>query len=518
MEYRMNTWKVASRLYLIVALCVAVMLMLAAASWLVSTRLGELQDEGVEKARHAAEMRQASSLGAQLYRVVADTYINREFDAVQKRWKEVSDRADQALGRAHELAGSDGTRQSVAAARAAMSEIQKLYVESYLPLARRDAPREEIGPVDDRVDKLIDSYEENLLRLADTLAADADRADKDYDRTVGQTRLMTLLLVFGGGLVLTLAALAVSRSVTRQLGMEPQEAMDLARRIAEGDLSHVDAAASARSDSLAGALTAMVGKLEQLVLQVRAGAEGVASASTQISQGSLDLSTRTEHQASALQQTAATMEELGTAVRQSADSAAHADQLAQGASGVAAEGGEVVREVVQTMAGITESSMRIAEIISVIDGIAFQTNILALNAAVEAARAGEQGRGFAVVASEVRSLAQRSAAAAREIKSLIGASVERVQAGRDLVDKAGAKMEEIVVSIRKVSGIVGEISHATEQQSQGVRQVGQAVTQMDGATQQNAALVEESTAAAESLKQQAAELVQAFSAFRLSRA
>jgi methyl-accepting chemotaxis protein-1 (serine sensor receptor) len=242
----------------------------------------------------------------------------------------------------------------------------------------------------------------------------------------------------------------------------------------------------------------------------------VASASSQIATGNSDLSMRTEQQASALQETAASMEQLGTAVRHNADNASQANQLARGASEVAQRGGDVVGEVVETMRGINESSRRIGDIIGVIDGIAFQTNILALNAAVEAARAGEQGRGFAVVAGEVRNLAQRSAEAAREIKQLIAASVERVERGTAQVDRAGATMKEIVGAVGRVTDIMGEISSASAQQSAGVAQVGNAVGQMDTATQQNAALVEQSAAAAESLRGQARELVEAVAVFRLA--
>jgi methyl-accepting chemotaxis protein len=262
-------------------------------------------------------------------------------------------------------------------------------------------------------------------------------------------------------------------------------------------------------------LAEMQRSLAASVSQVRQGAESVATASAQIANGNQDLSGRTEQQASALQQTAATMEELGTTVRHNADNARQANQLAQGASSVALQGGQVVGQVVDTMRGINDSSKRISDIIAVIDSIAFQTNILALNAAVEAARAGEQGRGFAVVASEVRSLAQRSAEAAREIKTLIGTSVQRVEAGTQLVDRAGKTMEEIVAAIRRVSDVVSEISAASGEQSNGIGEVSEAVSSMDQATQQNAALVEQSAAAAESLRQQAQQLLQAVAVFRV---
>ncbi len=304
--------------------------------------------------------------------------------------------------------------------------------------------------------------------------------------------------------------------VMRRLGGEPEELKRVADAVSAGDLTLRVPIRAGDTDSVMASLARMAEQLAHTVKAVRQNAESVATASAQIAQGNQDLSGRTEQQASALQQTAASMEQLGTTVRQNADNARQASQLAVNSSTVAAQGGETVQAVVATMREINDSSRKIADIIGVIDGIAFQTNILALNAAVEAARAGEQGRGFAVVASEVRSLAQRSAAAAREIKDLIGASVERVEKGSQLVDQAGATMQEIVASIRRVTDIVGEISAASTEQSQGVAQVGQAVTQMDQATQQNAALVEQSAASAESLKQQSQQLVQAVAVFRLA--
>jgi methyl-accepting chemotaxis protein len=315
--------------------------------------------------------------------------------------------------------------------------------------------------------------------------------------------------------LLLLANLWISRSLLRQLGGEPDVAADITQRIAAGDLTVDIALKEHDRSSLLHAIKTMRDSLSGIVGQVRSGSEGVATASAQIASGNNDLSQRTEQQASALQQTAASMEELGSTVQQNSDSAKQANQLAQTASAVAIQGGEVVAQVVETMKGINESSKKISDIISVIDGIAFQTNILALNAAVEAARAGEQGRGFAVVASEVRSLAGRSAEAAREIKSLISASVERVEHGTTLVDQAGTTMTEVVGSIRRVTDMMGEISAASAEQSQGVAQIGEAITQMDTVTQQNAALVEEMAAAASSLQTQAQELVGTVSIFTL---
>ncbi|BDT69254.1 hypothetical protein os1_34440 [Comamonadaceae bacterium OS-1] len=309
---------------------------------------------------------------------------------------------------------------------------------------------------------------------------------------------------------------AITRSLTRALGAEPGQVNIAVQRVADSDLAMPIGLRDNDNTSTMAAVKRMQESLSRTVGSVRSNAEGVASASAQIAQGNHDLSARTEQQASALEQTAASMEELSSTVKQNADNARQANQLAQNAANVATQGGAVVGQVVETMKGINESSRKIADIISVIDGIAFQTNILALNAAVEAARAGEQGRGFAVVASEVRGLAGRSAEAAKEIKTLITASVERVAQGTALVDQAGTTMTEVVNSIRRVTDIMGEISAASSEQSAGVAQIGEAIVQMDQATQQNAALVEEMAAAASSLKSQADDLVGTVAAFKLS--
>ncbi len=310
-------------------------------------------------------------------------------------------------------------------------------------------------------------------------------------------------------------AMRISQTIVGPL----KQASAATEQIASGDLSvAIPPGGKDEVGVMLTSLALMQSNLAKLVANVRQGSEGVATASSEIAQGNNDLSARTEQQASALEETAASMEELGSTVKQNADSARQANQLAMSASTVAVRGGEVVGQVVETMKGINEASRKISDIISVIDGIAFQTNILALNAAVEAARAGEQGRGFAVVASEVRSLAGRSAEAAKEIKQLIGTSVERVEQGSTLVDQAGSTMTEVVDSIKRVTDIMGEISAASNEQSAGVSQVGEAVTQMDQATQQNAALVEQMAAAASSLKSQAQELVQVVSVFNVGGA
>jgi len=326
-----------------------------------------------------------------------------------------------------------------------------------------------------------------------------------------------LMLALAGLAILLACAIAlwVTRSITRPL----IEAVGVAQKVAAGDLtSVVEVKSKDETGMLLQALKEMNESLVKIVGEVRSGSEAIGSGTKQIATGNADLSQRTEEQASSLEETASSMEELTSTVKQNAENAKQANQLALGASTVAVKGGQVVGEVVTTMSSINESSKKIVDIIGVIDGIAFQTNILALNAAVEAARAGEQGRGFAVVASEVRNLAQRSAAAAKEIKALIGDSVDKVGAGTKLVDEAGKTMEEIVTSVKRVTDIMSEITAASQEQSAGIEQINQAITQMDEVTQQNAALVEEAAAAAESLEEQAQNLDTAVAVFKLSNA
>lgn len=353
---------------------------------------------------------------------------------------------------------------------------------------------------------------EELSALKDKLnSSTAEDAQKSFQNA------RTLMLLLGGAALAigVLAAVVITRGLLKQLGGEPDYAADIANQIAAGDLTtHIHLESGDTTSSLV-AMKAMRDSLVMIVGQVRQGTDTIAHASKEIAQGNLDLSTRTELQSSSLEKTSSSMAHLTLTVRKNADNARLANQLAGSASSVASRGGAVVAEVVQTMKGINESSKRISDIISVIDGISFQTNILALNAAVEAARAGEQGRGFAVVASEVRSLAGRSAQAAKEIKSLINASVERVERGSQLVDQAGATMNEVVESIQRVTLIVSEISEASADQSDGIEQVNHSIVEMDSVTQQNAALVEQATAAAQSLEEQARELAHVVSIFKL---
>ncbi len=369
-----------------------------------------------------------------------------------------------------------------------------------------------IAAYDEKIVPLIARYKGSLddfMRHQDAAFESRSKAALESDRaamTVMGSALAAVLLLA------ILLAVVITRSVTRPVN----DANRMIERIADGDLSHE--IATDRRDELGMMIAAMARMQEQLtgtVSGIKQSADTISSASGQIATGNADLSQRTEEQASSLEETASSMEELTSTVKQNAENAKQANQLAASASEVAVKGGSVVGQVVTTMSSINESSKKIADIISVIDGIAFQTNILALNAAVEAARAGEQGRGFAVVATEVRTLAQRSAAAAKEIKELISDSVEKVGNGTKLVDEAGKTMEEIVSSVKRVTDIMAEITAASQEQSGGIEQVNMAITQMDQVTQQNAALVEEAAAAAESMQEQAQSLAQAISVFKL---
>ncbi len=406
-------------------------------------------------------------------------------------------------------------------ARTAASEIEnveKLYGPVALSIVQMAAKGQtaeataklnaECVPLLVRMEKVLTEYVEISKAGADASLA-ASAGDYRFQRNS--------LLALAAAALMAAAALGtlITRRLLNALGAEPDALNSAASRVADGDLSPIAGAAQAPQGSVMASMARMQGSLVQLIGRVRTSADSIATASSQIATGNQDLSGRTEQQASALEQTSAQMHQMTDTVRNSAASARQATQLANEASAVASQGGEMVGRVVQTMNEISDSSRKIADIIGVIDGIAFQTNILALNAAVEAARAGEQGRGFAVVAGEVRNLASRSAEAAREIKSLIGTSVDRVEAGSRLVTEAGSTMNDIVQQVRKVSDLIAEIDMATGEQSTGIEQVNQAVSSLDQGTQQNAALVEQSAAAAESLRQQASEMTRLVATFKL---
>ncbi|WP_318013846.1 methyl-accepting chemotaxis protein [Paucibacter sp. DJ2R-2] len=439
-----------------------------------------------------------------------------EMDLIQSSLKEVDklhgeiDRKQEFLTR---VVSSDDTRLLLKAAEEAEAAYRSNLDKVAAAIKGGDTDAARIALNEKSLRSAQSSYLAALSELVEREGRAMDAAKTQADYAYAESRSLLLFAALFAGVLAVVLAIWITRGLTRPAA----EAVAVAARIAGGDLTQD--ASSDRNDEMGKILNAMQvmqESLRALVGGVRSTSHSIATASAEIADGNLDLSQRTEQQASALEETAASMEQLGATVKQNADNAQHANKLAQGASEVAMKGGAVVREVVEMMRGINDSSKKIVDIISVIDGIAFQTNILALNAAVEAARAGEQGRGFAVVASEVRSLAQRSAAAAKEIKTLIGASVESVEQGASLADQAGATMVEIVTSTKRVSDIVGEISRASMEQSAGVVQVGEAVSQMDQATQQNAALVEESSAATESLKVQAQSLVKAVEVFKLS--
>ena len=510
----LSNLKVGTRLGLAFGLVLCITVVIAAIGvWRLhdlSRVTEQLTSTDNERLQAAVEWRQTIDLNwIRTRAALLDSDTNR-LAAWQAEMDKTSETTVAARKVVERLVQSDEGRKMLAD----IDKAREAYRTPRANILKRKAAGEDVSALlDSQLKPLADAYSQTILALE-------QRQRKLYedDRTEAATTAAQSRIILIAGTVVALligigAAILLSRSVTGPL----QLAVRRAGQIAEGDLTQpIESQGRDEAAELLNALRNMQNNLVRVVGGVRGNAENVASASAEIAQGNHDLSARTEQQASALQQTAASMEQLGSTVKLNADNAVQANQLALRASTVAAQGGEVVAEVVTTMKGINDSSKKNADIISVIDGIAFQTNILALNAAVEAARAGEQGRGFAVVAGEVRNLAQRSAEAAKEIKSLITASVERVEQGTLLVDKAGTTMTEVVGAIRRVTDIMGEISAASSEQSQGVSQVGEAVTQMDQVTQQNAALVEEMAAAAGSLSHQAQALVGAVAVFKLS--
>ena len=513
----MNQLKISTRLAMVVAILSA-MLVAGAVMGLYgitksTTALHSVyQDRTVPLVQLSAMMR----LTQRNQLLVATSLTNVEAPAIEKYMAELEGNAAEITKILGTYTATINSPQEQQLAKA-FTENRANYVQQGLKPAAQALRASDIaqaqGLYTEAVSPLFDKVRESLTPLIDL---QVDVAKVEYEAAVQRADSIRWLAI--GSLVLAIPLAALwSFMLIGHLSRALNRAVGVADAVAQGDLNQtIPTDGHDETALLMQSMARMSQSLVKVVTSVRQGSESVATASAEIAEGNNDLSARTEQQASALEETAASMEQLGATVKQNADSARTANQLAMSASTIAVEGGNVVGQVVETMKGINESSHKISDIISVIDGIAFQTNILALNAAVEAARAGEQGRGFAVVASEVRSLAGRSADAAKEIKTLIGASVARVEHGSSLVDQAGATMSEVVSSIKRVTDIMGEISAASNEQSLGVAQVGEAVTQMDQTTQQNAALVEEMAAAAGSLKSQAQELVQTVAVFKLA--
>ncbi|MFC5513423.1 methyl-accepting chemotaxis protein [Massilia jejuensis] len=440
-----------------------------------------------------------------------------EMEPELKRFKDQTAKYDEAqkkVGLLFATAGTDAEKALLAdikrheaAAMPAIAKASELYLANDAMSATRVMIKE-VRPVQKKWTEALDK----LVALEDKQSAQSQEDARAA--FVNARNFMSIMLVLAVGMGVA-AAWFITRGLIKQLGGEPDYTAKIAGSIANGDLAIAIDTRTAQHGSLLAEMNEMRNSLVGIVGQVRRGTETIGTASREIAAGNIDLSSRTELQASSLEKTASAMETLTTTVKQNAEHAREANHLAASASDVARKGGDVVSQVVGTMGEINSSATKIADIISVIDGIAFQTNILALNAAVEAARAGEQGRGFAVVASEVRNLAQRSAAAAKEIKTLIGDSVEKVERGSKLVGQAGVTMEEVVASVKRVTDIMGEIANASAEQSAGIEQVNMSIIEMDSMTQQNAALVEQAAAAAQSLQDQAGELSRVVSIFKL---
>jgi len=478
------------------------------------TAIASMVTEVMQKERMFAEWAAYTNLNGARAIAVAESNDPARQKQVQAKIKETTDKIS-AIQKSLEAFKKDSAETTLFSQ---VGEKRKSYI------AARDAVFKEKlsnegnarAMIASTLEPALEAYVASIKKLG---AYQNDLLASTSESVMSQARISEwLLIAMGacGALFAIIVATVITRSIMRQLGGEPSEAVDIANRIAAGDLTMtIDTQAGDRA-SMLYAIKLMRDSIAAIVGEVRLGADSIATASSEIAAGNLDLSSRTEQQAGSLEETASTMEELNSTVKTNADNARQANQLAGSASEIAVKGGAIVSQVVGTMSNINQSSKKIVDIIAVIEGIAFQTNILALNAAVEAARAGEHGRGFAVVATEVRGLAQRSAGAAKEITALIADSVDKVSAGTKLVDQAGMTMTEIVESVRRVTDIMEEMTESSREQATGIGQVNEAIAQMDQVTQQNAALVEQAAAASESLQDRAAGLARAVSVFKLA--
>ena len=518
-----NRLKVSTRLALgfgcLLLLIIAVTLIGLRSMADVQTQLNAIAEVNNPEASYANAMRiavsDAGSANRNLALLIEIKDMQREFERLKRDLADY-DQAEAALGKLFELAETTEIEHKL------FKEVQAMKAQA-LPLVNQAAQLGLANKTEEATQlltKVLEPAQNAWVAKLNELVNKEDELNRlagaDAKATYQQAQIVFIGLACVSVAIACLLGFVITRGLTRQLGGEPGDVAALANAMAQGDLSRETPLHGVPQGSIVHAMAQMQQSLRRIVGEVRSGSDSIATGVTQIAMGNADLSQRTQQQASSLEETAASMDEIGATVKNSADAAHQANELARSASEVVTRGGAAVERVVSTMSDITASSRKMAEIIGVIDGIAFQTNILALNAAVEAARAGEQGRGFAVVASEVRALAQRSAQAAREIKTLIDASVQGVTNGAAQVGEAGQTMKDIVLQVDRMGQLISEISRASREQSSGIEQVGVAVQQIDRVTQQNSALVEESAAAAESLNQQAQRLVETVRVFRLA--